>query len=159
MGHHIPLSSPRYTYIVSQHSPCKLLCVAILLFTDPCQPTAHKTLATIMPQIQIYSIGASSLCLLTALGSSTMPGTQQTFRQCFQIKLNDCRILESARTVESCQTEQKKMEEAHRKRQCRIVPSYFQYSSSFPALQQIWEEVFSQKLLLSPRAGQIWSVF
>lgn len=50
MGHHIPFSSPRYAYI-SQHSPCKLLCVAILLFTDPFQPTAHKTLATFMPQM------------------------------------------------------------------------------------------------------------
>lgn len=45
------LSSPRYTYIRSQHSPHKLLCIAILVFTDPYQPTVLKTLATIIPQI------------------------------------------------------------------------------------------------------------
>lgn len=45
-------------------------------------------------------------------------------RKCFEIKLNDCRILESAGMVALCQRQKRrKMEAVLRERQCRLLPS------------------------------------
>lgn len=152
MGHHTLLSPPRYTYIISQHSPCKLLCTAILVFTDPCQPTVLKTVAMIMPQMTNLLDPSSFSMSPDYPGSSTTPGTWQALRKGFQITLSDCRILESTITVESCQREEKKLEEAVRgKDSAGLVPGSFLSSPSFPAVRPPWEG-----LLLSPRAGQTW---
>lgn len=94
MGHHISLSSPRYTYIISQYSPCKLLCMAILVFTDPCQPTVLKTLATIM--FQMTNLFNQSSFPMSHDSPRIQHGAWYTvhIQDIFWIKMNACRILE-----------------------------------------------------------------
>lgn len=159
MGHHIPLFTQIYIRNKSTFPTPMILYGSLGVYLSLSANCARNTSNTHSPNDKFTPSEQVSYVSWLPQGLAQGPAHSRHSGKGFEIKLKDCRILESAGTVELCQREKrKKREAALREWQCRLLPSdrFFDLVFLSGCLHTLARAAFSGAATFSQNRPNTW---